>query len=200
MNSGNILEYLRSSRDVIQLAMDDPDFIRSVAIISERIAGAIAAGNKVMLCGNGGSAADAQHFAGELLSRFDYDRMPTAAVALTADTAVMTAIGNDYGFDHVFERQVLGLGRPGDILLAISTSGRSVNILRAIDAARGRGLLVVGFTGKSGGEMPDRCDLCLRVPSDRTPLIQQVHLTAAHLICAMIEARLFPRDVRGAPD
>lgn len=196
MSSGTVLDHLTRSRDALQAAIDDPAFVKAVATIAERIGAALAAGHKLMLCGNGGSAADAQHIAGELLSRLNYDRAPAAAIALTTDSSAMTAIGNDYGYERVFERQVLGLGRPGDILLAISTSGRSPNILNAVDAARGRGLLTVGFTGKSGGELPARCDLCLRAPSDSTPLIQQIHITAGHIVCGLVEERLFPRSGR----
>jgi len=123
----------------------------------------------------------------------NYDRAPIAAIALTSDSSVFTAIANDYSFEQVFERQVRGLGRIGDVLIAISTSGRSRNILRAIEAARDCGISVVGLTGETGGEMVDRCDLCLRVPSDWTPLIQQVHIIAAHVICTIAEERLFPR-------
>ena len=146
----------------------------------------------LLLAGNGGSAGDAQHLAGELPSRLNYDRAPTAAIALTTDSSVLTAIANDYGDDRVFERQILGLGRPGDVLVAISTSGRSPNILRAIGAAREKRLTVVEFTGRAGGEMAGRCDLCLHVPSDSTPIIQQIHITAGHIICGLVEASLFP--------
>jgi D-sedoheptulose 7-phosphate isomerase len=128
-----------------------------------------------------------------MLSRLNYDRAPAAAIALTTDSSVLTAIGNDYGYERVFERQILGLGRPGDVLIAISTSGRSPNILRAIGAARERGLKVVGFTGGTGGEMAARCDICLHAPADSTPLIQQIHITAGHIICGLVEERLFPR-------
>src|SRR5437763_14233790 len=130
-----VFEYLARSRDVIQAAIDDPGFAATIAAIVDRVGAALAAGNKVLLAGNGGSASDAQHIAGELVGRFNYDRAPAAAIALTADSSALTAIGNDYGFERVFERQVLGLGRPGDVLIAISTSGRSPNILRAIAAA-----------------------------------------------------------------
>lgn len=188
-----ILSYFHQSRDALQAAIDDKHFLKTVASIADCITNALAAGGKVLLAGNGGSAADAQHIAGELMCRLYYDRAPIAAVALTPDSSIMTAIGNDYGYEHVFERQVLGLGRPGDILIAISTSGRSPNILHAIDAARGIGVTTIGFTGRMGGEMPARCDLCLRVPSDSTPLIQQIHITAAHIICGEVEARLYPR-------
>jgi len=131
-----------------------------------------------------------------MLSRLNYDRAPAAALALTTDTSVLTAIGNDYGYDRLFERQILALGCPGDVLIAISTSGRSPNILRAIGAAREKRLVIVGFTGRIGGEMASRCDLCLHVPSDSTPLIQQIHITAGHLICGLVEERLFPQATR----
>ena len=131
--------------------------------------------------------------------RFNYDRAPAAAIALTTDTSALTAIGNDYGYERVFERQVRGLGRKDDVLIAISTSGRSANILRAIGAARELGLVTVGMTGKSGGEMAPLCDLCLRAPSDSTPLIQQIHITAGHVIFGLVEERLFPRTSEAQP-
>jgi len=191
-----ILDYLVRSRDTLQAAIDDPAFVAVIRDIVEVTAIAIGDGRKLLLAGNGGSAADAQHLAGEMLSRLNYDRAPAAALALTTDTSVLTAIGNDYGYDRLFERQILGLGRPGDVFIAISTSGRSPNILRAIDAAREQRILTVGFTGRTGGEMPSRCDLCLRAPSDSTPLIQQIHITAGHIICGLVEERLFTRGSR----
>jgi len=187
-----VLDYLVQSRDTLQAAIDDPAFAATIQDIVEVTAAALDNGHKMLLAGNGGSAADAQHLAGEMLSRLNYDRAPAAALALTTDTSVLTAIGNDYGYDRLFERQILGLGRPGDVFIAISTSGRSPNILRAIDAAREQQIIVVGFTGRTGGEMPPRCDLCLRAPSDSTPLIQQMHITAGHMICGLVEERLFP--------
>src|SRR3954467_5449197 len=190
----SIVDYLVQSRDVVDAAIADPEFVAIIAAIADRVADALAAGYKLLLAGNGGSAADARHLAGEFLSRFRYDRAPLAAVALTTDSSVMTAIGNDYGYDHLFERQVLGLGRSGDVLIAISTSGRSPNILSALRAARRSGLVAIGFTGQSGGDMPALCDLCLLAPSDSTPLIQQLHITAGHIICGLVEERLFPRE------
>jgi len=190
----DILDYLVRSRDTIQAAIDDPAFVAAIRDIVEVTASAIANGRKLLLAGNGGSAADAQHLAGEIVSRMNYDRAPAAALALTTDSSVLTAIGNDYGYDRLFERQILGVGCPGDVFIGISTSGRSPNILRAMDAARERGIFTVGFTGRSGGEMASRCDLCLRAPSDSTPLIQQIHITAGHIICGLVEERLFPRS------
>src|SRR5215469_14741003 len=171
-----IQDYLVRSRDTIQAALDDPSFAIAITDIVEAIVSALCQGRKLLLAGNGGSAANAQHLAGEIVSRMNYDRAPAAALALTTDSSVITAIGNDYGYDRVFERRILGLGCPGDVLIVISTSGRSSNILRAIDAAREKRLTVVGFTGRTGGEMAGRCDLCLHVPSDSTPIIQQIHI------------------------
>ena len=188
-----VLEYLVRSRDVIQAAIDDPAFADAIRDIVEVTATALDKGHKLLLAGNGGSAADAQHLAGEMLSRLNYDRAPAAAIALTTDTSVLTAIGNDYGYERLFERQILGLGCAGDVFIAISTSGRSANILRAIDAARQKQIVTVGLTGRTGGEMASRCDICLHAPSDSTPLIQQIHITAGHIICGFVEERLFPR-------
>lgn len=151
-------------------------------------------GGTILFAGNGGSAADAQHWAGELVSRFYYDRPGLPGIALTTDTSILTAIGNDYGFDYVFARQIEALGRAGDVFVAISTSGNSKNILRAIDAARQKGLRVIGFAGKSGGAMADKCDLCFRVPSDETPRIQEGHEFIGHMLCALIEAEMHPRS------
>ena len=189
-----IVEYLARSRDVIEAAIGDPVFVATIAAIVDRIAAALSAGRKVLLAGNGGSAADAQHLAGELVSRFNYDRAPAAAIALTTDSSVLTAIGNDYGYDRVFERQVLGLGQPGDVLILISTSGRSPNILKAMAAGRANNMVVIGFTGESGGDMAKSCDHCLCAPSGSTPLIQQLHIIAGHIVCGLVEERLFPRE------
>jgi D-sedoheptulose 7-phosphate isomerase len=188
-----ILDYLVRSRDAVQAAIDDPTFAAVIRESVEIIASAIGNGRKLLLAGNGGSAADAQHLAGEFIGRLNYDRAPAAAMALTTDTSVLTGVANDYGYERLFERQILGLGCAGDVFIAISTSGRSPNILLAIDAARRKKLSVVGFTGRTGGEMAPRCDLCLRVPSDSTQLIQQIHITAGHIICGLVEERLFPR-------
>ena len=192
-----IVDYLAQSRDVLERATKDRQFIEVIERSVECISEALANGHKVLLAGNGGSAADAQHIAGEFLSRLYYDRAPVPAIALTTDSSVMTAIGNDYGYEHLFERQVLGLGQSGDVLIAISTSGRSLNILCAADAAQKKGLIVIGFTGGSGGELKARCDIALLAPSDSTPLIQQVHITAGHIICGLVEERLFPRASAG---
>lgn len=152
------------------------------------------AGGKILFAGNGGSAADAQHWAGELVSRFYYDRPGLPAIALTTDTSILTAIGNDYGYDYTFARQVEALGREGDVLVVISTSGNSPNILRAAQVAKDRGISVIGFTGKSGGKLAPLSDLCFCIPSDETPRIQEGHEFIGHLLCALIEMGMYPRE------
>ena len=151
----------------------------------------LAAGGKILVCGNGGSAADAQHMTGELLGRFLMERPSLPAVALTVDTSTLTAIGNDYGYEDVFSRQVQGLGRPGDVLVAISTSGSSGNVVKAIEAARTAGMAVIGFTGKGGGSMAALCDHLVNVPSSHTPHIQEIHEAVMHLLCQLIDHYLF---------
>lgn len=146
---------------------------------------------KLLLCGNGGSAADAQHVAAEFVNRFLLERPPLAAIALSTDTSILTAVGNDYSFEQVFSKQVLALGQPGDVLLAISTSGSSPNILEAIRAARERDMRVIGLTGKTGGDMAGLCDIPLNVEHPSTPVIQEVHLAVEHLICRLCDYYLF---------
>jgi len=148
-------------------------------------------GNKILIAGNGGSAADAQHFAGELVSRFHFDRPALSAIALTTNSSILTAIGNDYGYEDVFARQIQAHGRSGDVFIAISTSGNSANILKAIQTAKAIGLIVIGLTGISGGKMKDMCDVCLCAPSVSTPRIQECHLFFEHTLCACIEESLF---------
>lgn len=186
----NARSHLVQSQKVLAASQSD-EFLGQLAAISDAIVRCFKAGSKVLLAGNGGSAADAQHIAGEFLSRLNFDRTPLAAIAMTVDTSVLTAIGNDYGYEQIFERQVHGLGRPGDVLIGISTSGRSPNILRAMRAAREMGLVTVGFCGSSKIEMSELSDIILSVPSDQTPLIQQIHITAAHIICGEVERVLF---------
>lgn len=152
---------------------------------------ALKRGNKLLFAGNGGSAADAQHWAGELVSRFNFDRPGLAGIALTTDSSILTAIGNDYGYDYVFARQVEALGRSGDLLFAISTSGNSKNVVRAIQAAREADIGVIGFTGRGGGAMAELCDVCFRMPSDETPKIQEGHGFLGHMICSFIESEIF---------
>jgi D-sedoheptulose 7-phosphate isomerase len=152
-------------------------------------------GNKVMLCGNGGSAADAQHVAGEFVNRFRYDHPALAAIALSTDTSILTAIGNDSAFENIFSRQVEALGKPDDILVGISTSGRSPDVIKALETGRKLGLKTIGFTGEKGMEfMQDDCDHCLVVASSDTPRIQECHIFLWHIICEAVEAEIFPRE------
>ena len=160
----------------------------------EVMVGSLVGNGRILACGNGGSAADAQHFAAELVGRFEMERQGLAAIALTTDSSILTAVSNDYGFKAIFERQVRALGQPGDVLLAISTSGNSPNVLRAADAARARGMQVIAFTGRSGGKLFALSDSCFRMPSDETPRIQEGHEFIGHLLCSLIESGMFPRD------
>jgi D-sedoheptulose 7-phosphate isomerase len=181
------------SAATLQRMAEDPEAVAAIAGIVDLSVAALRAGGKLLFCGNGGSAADAQHWAGELVARFHYDRPGLAAIALTTDSSIMTAVGNDYGYDRIFARQVEALGAPGDVLFALTTSGRSPNILAAIAAAKAKGMAVAGFTGAGGEALAALCDRCLRVPASSTPMIQEAHEVAGHTICAMIEQRMFPR-------
>ena len=194
IESNDMVEsHFRRSCETLDKAAQDSNLRAVIYTIADVIARAFRNGGKLLIAGNGGSAADAQHIAGEFLSRLNFDRNPLPAMALTTDTSVLTAIGNDYGFDRAFERQVRGLGRPGDIFLAISTSGRSPNVLMALKAAREIGLITIGFTGNGPRDMSADCDHCLVAPSGETPLIQQIHIVAAHAICGLVERDLFGR-------
>lgn len=164
---------------------------RKVVEVARILAVCLARGGKVLFCGNGGSAADAQHLAGEFVNRFLLERPPLPGLALTTDTSVLTAIGNDYGFDQVFAKQVQALGKSGDVLVAISTSGNSANVIHALRAARDKGLATVGMGGRSGGEMLPFCDHALLVNAETTPLIQEVHIAAGHLLCQLVDYFLF---------
>jgi D-sedoheptulose 7-phosphate isomerase len=185
-----IAAHLKLSRDAIERASEDANLLDAARKIADVIAGALRAGNKLLVAGNGGSAADAQHIAAEIVGRYKQDRPAYAALALTTDTSALTAIANDYGFEQVFARQVEGLGRRGDVLLALTTSGRSPNILAALKAARQHGLVTVGFTGAKGTTLGASCDHLLVAPSDDTAIIQQIHMAFAHGICEMIEQTL----------
>jgi len=167
-----------------------PQLTQAVSEAVDRIYASMAVGGQLFVAGNGGSAADAQHIAAELTGRYMMERQPFRAMALHGNTSALTAIGNDYGYDLVFARELAAHARPGDVLVGISTSGNSANILRAIEAARKLQLTVIGLTGESGGKMKAACDLCLRVPSASTPRIQEMHITIGHAICELLEARL----------
>ena len=186
-----VLAHFRRSQQAVERASANEKFVAATVAIAERISAALKSGGKVLLAGNGGSAADAQHIAAEFVGRFIDDRTPLAAIALTTDTSALTSIGNDYGFDKVFERQVRALGRKGDVFIGISTSGRSPNVVAALKAARELGLTTIGFTRDAQTTMHALCDLTLAVSAEETALIQQLHITAGHAICHLVEHELF---------
>jgi D-sedoheptulose 7-phosphate isomerase len=188
--------HLRLSLAALELTTQDVALLAAARKIADVIVAALRAGNKLLIIGNGGSAADAQHIAAEIVGRYKTDRPAYAAIALTTDTSALTAISNDYGFEQLFARQVEGLGRRGDVLLALSTSGRSANILAALRTARERGLVTIGFTGAKGEALGALCDHLLVAPSDDTPIVQQIHLTVAHGICDEIEQSLTRETAR----
>jgi D-sedoheptulose 7-phosphate isomerase len=192
-----IASHLARSVAALAHASQDAAMLDCARQIAAAIVAALRAGHKLLIVGNGGSAADAQHIAAEIVGRYKKERAAYAAIALTTDTSALTAIGNDYGYDQVFARQVEGLGRSGDVLLAISTSGRSPSILNALRKARERKLVTIGFTGANGQAMAELCDQLLIAPSDDTPIIQQIHLATAHGICEMVEQAMM--DASGAP-
>jgi D-sedoheptulose 7-phosphate isomerase len=182
--------HLKQSLAALERANGDATLLANARTIAAVMIAALRAGNKILLIGNGGSAADAQHIAAEIVGRYKQDRPGWAAIALTTDSSALTAIANDYGFEQVFARQVEGLGKPGDVLLAFSTSGRSPNILAALRKARELGLVTIGFTGTKGEALGAHCDHLLVSPSDDTPVVQQIYLTIAHGICDEIEQTL----------
>jgi len=175
-----------------RLKMDLPrETLETVKDVAQKIIDCLKGGGKVLLCGNGGSAADAQHIATELVSKFLEERDALAAISLTTNTSSLTAIANDYSFDNVFERQVKALGRQGDILIGISTSGNSPNVIKALEAAKEKGMTTVGFAGGPGSKIGDVVDITINVPSNSTPRIQEVHITLGHIICGLVESEIF---------
>jgi D-sedoheptulose 7-phosphate isomerase len=189
-----IREYLLQSLDSLNAFANDGGYLDVLLKMGCTIADSMRRGGKLLVAGNGGSAGDSQHIAGEFVSRLMFNRAPLPAVALTVDTSVITAVGNDFGFEAVFERQVRALGRPGDVFLGISTSGASSNILKAFAAAHEQGLQTLGFTGAVNSSMHLVCDHLLSVPSRSTPIIQQIHIIAAHVVCALVERDMFPEQ------
>lgn len=188
---GAIVRAFGAARSAIEALTEDRMVVRALAIATAHCVAALRAGRKVLFAGNGGSAAEAQHLAGELASRFNHDRPALAALALTSDMAVLTAIGNDYGYERVFARQVEALGAAGDVLVVLSTSGRSPNVLAAVAEARARGLLAIALCGRQG-PLAAACDIAICVPAQRTPHIQEGHLVIGHTLCALIEREMFP--------
>jgi D-sedoheptulose 7-phosphate isomerase len=188
--------HLAQSLAALERANSDAALLATARTIAAAMIGVLQSGNKILLVGNGGSAADAQHIAAEIVGRYKHDRPAWTAIALTTDTSILTAITNDYGFEQVFARQVEGLGRHGDLLMALSTSGRSPNIHAALRAARARGLVTIGFTGSKGEALSALCDHLFVSPSDVTAVIQQIHLTYAHGICDEIEQTMMRKAPR----
>lgn len=186
-----VREKLLEGVGVMQAVARDAALQATLVAAAEATADALISGHKLMVAGNGGSAADAQHVAAEFVSRLVGDRPAMRAVALTTDSSILTAVGNDYGFERLFARQIEALGQRGDVFLAISTSGNSPNILRALEQCRAAGVLTIGLTGNTGGKMPPLCDYCLRMPSDVTMYIQQAHLALEHIFSLLVERRYF---------
>lgn len=181
---------LKNLEDHVALFRRLSELAGAVERASRLVTASLSAGQKLMLCGNGGSAADSQHIAAEFTGRFVKDRKPLAAVALSTDTSALTCIANDYTFDDVFSRQIIALGKPGDCLLAISTSGNSRNVIRAAEAARAAGIHTIGLLGRDGGKLFALCDVPIVVPSDSTARIQEAHIFIGHTLCAMVEEAL----------
>lgn len=187
MSQDRITAHFQSSLDGLSKAVQSADLRATTHTIARAVADALKAGNKLLLIGNGGSAADAQHIAAEIVGRYKEERPGWAAIALTTDTSALTAIANDYGFEQVFARQVQGLARRGDVLFALTTSGRSPNIIAALKVARDLGVTTIGFTGTKGESMRASCDHLFVSPTDDTPVIQQIHMMAMHAICDEVE-------------
>jgi D-sedoheptulose 7-phosphate isomerase len=178
-----------SLRVKTQFFNDNKDLIAETAAT---IALGLRNGKKVLFFGNGGSAADAQHLTAELVGRFGPDRSPMAAISLSTDTSILTAVGNDYGYELIFSRQIEALGQPGDTAVGISTSGNSLNVIRALDVARSKGLFTIGFTGETGGKMQDHAEVLFQVPSRQTARIQETHILLGHILCELVDRELFP--------
>lgn len=195
MKDRGMLQYIQDeivkTRDIMQLMSEDTELQKKVEAIVGQCVLSLKSGGKILFAGNGGSAADAQHLAAELVTRLCFDRPPLAAIALTTDTSGLTAISNDYSYEKIFVRQITALGRAGDVFVGISTSGKSPNVLRALAEARKLGLATVGLSGQSAPLMAEYCDHLINVPSTETPKIQEGHILFGHIICALIEEEIF---------
>lgn len=185
------LEQIINDKKQLLDMLGETGYLDTIEQVTQVMVDCLCAGNKILLAGNGGSAADAQHFAGEIVGRFLMDRKALPAISLCVDPSVMTCIGNDYGYEAVFERQLSGLGNAGDVLVAISTSGNSENLIRTVETAKQKGIQTVGLLGKTGGKLKELCDYALVVPSNETPRIQEIHTFSVHLLCEYIEKRIF---------
>ncbi len=191
MKENVIIREINDSITVKQKILEDTVLLQTIQAVADECIAACVRGNRILLAGNGGSAADAQHIAAEFVSRYAFDRPGLAAIALTTDTSILTAIGNDYGYEQIFRRQLQANGRQGDVFFGISTSGNSPNILTALQYAQELGIVTVGLTGQGGTDMQSHCDYCIKVPSMSTPRIQESHILLGHLICGIVESALF---------
>ena len=191
MNEQVILREINDSISVKRKILEDAELLHSIKKVANECIEAYTRGNRVLLAVNVGSAADAQHIAAEFVSRYAFDRPGLAAIAFTTDTSILTAIGNDYGYDQIFRRQLESNGRQGDVFIGISTSGNSPNVLAALQCARELGIIAVGLTGQGESKMQEHCDYCIRVPSNSTPRIQESHIMLGHIICGIVEGALF---------
>ncbi|MCK9205223.1 MAG: D-sedoheptulose 7-phosphate isomerase [Bacteroidales bacterium] len=189
-----IVEAINQSIEVKQKILSDVRLLEEIRNVARICTEAFCNGNKVLFCGNGGSAADAQHLAAEFSGRFYYDRPPLPSEALHVNTSYLTAVANDYSFDEVYSRLLRGIGQEGDVLIGISTSGNSKNIIRALQKANEMGIITIGMTGMTGGAMRNQCDYLLNVPSKDTPRIQESHIMIGHIICELVESTLFPKE------
>ena len=186
-----VTSQIQASVDVKSLMLKNANLLDQIVQAATLVTNAYKNDKKTLLAGNGGSAADAQHIAGEFVSRFYFDRPGLPSIALTTDTSVITAIGNDYGYEKLFSRQVQALGNTGDVFIGISTSGNSPNVIKALELCKEKGITTIGLTGITGGKMNDLCDLCIKVPSPETPRIQEAHILIGHIICCIVEEEIF---------
>jgi len=182
---------IKNSYETKKAMLEDEKLMNLIYQVSQKTIEIYKNGNKTLIAGNGGSAADAQHIAGELVARFYFDRPALASIALTTDTSILTAIGNDYGYEKIFSRQVEANGVSGDMFIGISTSGNSKNIIEALRECKKKGIISIGLTGKDGGHMKELCDYCICVPSNETPRVQETHILIGHIICSVVEEELF---------
>ena len=186
-----ITQQIEDSYQVKQKILNDKALVLLIQEVAQKAVDTYKNGNKTLIAGNGGSAADAQHIAGEFVSRFYFDRPGLASLALTTDTSILTAVANDYGYERLFSRQIQANGSTGDMFIAISTSGNSANILEALKECKNKGIVTVGLAGETGGKMVELCDYCIKVPSSSTPRIQESHILIGHIICSVVEEALF---------
>jgi D-sedoheptulose 7-phosphate isomerase len=186
-----INKQIKRSIEVKQKLLESPSLLSDIEKATMSIIKVFQTSHKLLLAGNGGSAADSQHLAAEFVNRFNFDRPGLPAIALTTDTSILTSVGNDSGFNTIFSRQIEALGTPGDLFIGLSTSGNSPNIVEALSVCRKKKMFSIGLTGATGGQMKDLCDICIMVPSDETPRIQEVHILIGHIICSIAEEELF---------